>query len=169
VTVFNRSHYEDVLAVRVHKLVPKKVWKARYDQINAFEELLASAGTIVLKFYLHISKEEQAKRLLAREENSNKSYKLSLSDWKDRELWDDYTDAFEDALSQCSPKHAPWHVVPANRKWFRDLAIAQVVVEALEPYVKPWRAALEEQGKEERAAIEEFRKQTVASSSKRAP
>lgn len=157
VVIFNRSHYEDVLVVRVHKLVPKRVWKARFDQINAFEDLLVSNGTILLKFYLHISKDEQEKRLLAREEAPEKAYKLSLADWKERECWDDYTKAFEDALDKCSPKHAPWHIVPANHKWFRDLAISQVVVDALEPYEKAWHEALREQGKREKAAIEAYR------------
>src|SRR5579862_954317 len=158
VTVFNRSHYEDVLAVRIHKLVPKKVWKARFDQINAFEEVLCASDTILLKFYLHISKDEQERRLMAREEDPEKSYKLSLSDWQERQLWDKYTEAFEDAIEHCSTKFAPWHVVPANHKWFRDLAIAQVVVDALEPYASGWRKALEEQGKRERAAIEAYRR-----------
>jgi PPK2 family polyphosphate:nucleotide phosphotransferase len=157
VVVFNRSHYEDVLVVRVHKLVPKKLWKARYDQINAFEDTLVSSGTILLKFYLHISKGEQEKRLLAREENPDKAFKLSLSDWKERECWDDYTEAFDDALDKCSTKHAPWYIVPANHKWFRDLAITQAVVDALDPYAKDWHDALKDRGKKEKLEIEAYR------------
>ncbi len=157
ITLFNRSHYEDVLAARVHKLVPKKIWKARYEAINVFEDLLTSSNTIVLKFYLHISKDEQEKRLRAREENPDKWFKLSLSDWQERELWDRYTEAFEDALSLCSAKCAPWHVIPANHKWFRDLAITQVVVDTLEPYAQGWHASLIEEGKQVMAAIEAYR------------
>ena len=162
VTIFNRSHYEDVLVPRVHKLVPKKVWKARYDQINAFEDLLVSSGTILLKFYLHISKDEQKERLLARENDPDKYFKLSLGDWQERELWDEYTEAIEDALDKCSPKQAPWTVVPANHKWFRDLTIAKAVVEALEPYAKEWHTDLQTEGKKQKAEIDKFRSAEVS-------
>ncbi|RYG35104.1 polyphosphate kinase 2 family protein [bacterium] len=157
IAIFNRSHYEDVLAVRVHNLVPKHVWKRRYDHINAFESLLTDSDTIVLKFYLHITRDEQEERLLAREADPDKAWKLSLGDWKERELWDDYTDAFEAALSKCSPETAPWHVVPANKKWFRDLAIAEALVKALEPNEKQWEAALKVRGEAELAALRTFR------------
>lgn len=157
IVVFNRSHYEDVLVVRVHDLVPKETWKRRYDHINAFERLLIDSNTILLKFYLHISKEEQEERLLEREKESEKAWKLSVGDWKERELWDKYTEAYEDALSKCSPDDAPWRVVPANRKWYRDLVIAQTIVEALEPYEAEWRASLEELGKQQKAELEAFR------------
>jgi PPK2 family polyphosphate:nucleotide phosphotransferase len=159
VTLFNRSHYEDVLVPKVHKLIPKKALKHRYDQINAFEDLLVSSGTILLKFFLHISKDEQEKRLLAREENPNKYFKLSLSDWKERNLWDAYTDAFQEAIEKCDSEEAPWTVVPANHKWFRDLTIAKTIVEALEPYRKSWHAQLLSEGKEQKAAIDEFRQE----------
>ncbi|CAN5664577.1 polyphosphate kinase 2 family protein [soil metagenome] len=159
IAIFNRSHYEDVLAVRVHELVPKPVWKRRYDHINAFESLLIDANTIVLKFLLHISKEEQEERLLAREADPDKAWKLSLGDWKERELWDDYTKAYEDMLSKCSPAVAPWRIVPGDHKWFRDLAIAEAVVQALEPYEKGWHASLAARGKEAKAELEAYRSQ----------
>lgn len=157
ITVFNRSHYEDVLVVRVHNLVPKETWRRRYDHINAFERLLLDSNTILLKFYLHISKEEQEARLLEREKEPEKSWKLSVGDWQERELWDDYTQAYEEALATCSPEDAPWRVVPANRKWFRDLAIAEAIVEALEPYEAEWRASLEELGKQQKKELKAFR------------
>jgi PPK2 family polyphosphate:nucleotide phosphotransferase len=140
--VFNRSHYEDVLVVRVHELVPEEVWKGRYDQINHFESLLASSGTIVLKFFLHISKEEQEERLRAREEEVGKAWKLSAGDWREREHWDAYQAAYEDALSKCSTDAAPWYIVPADRKWFRNLAITETLVETLRPYRDSWKEAL---------------------------
>lgn len=149
VTIFNRSHYEDVLVVRVHKLVPEAVWKRRYDHINHFEALLTDADTIVLKFFLHISKEEQKKRLLEREKDPMKAWKLSPADWKERELWDDYQAAYEDAINRCSTPKAPWYVVPANHKWYRDLAIAETVAAALRPFRKSWVDRLEKIGSEE--------------------
>lgn len=159
ITIFNRSHYEDVLVARVHKLVADKIWRARYEHINHFEKLLADSGTIILKFYLHISKGEQEKRLLAREEDAEKYWKLSAGDWREREHWNDYTRAYEDALNRCSTTHAPWFIVPADKKWFRNLAVAEAIVSALRPYEKQWRARLEEIGQEAKAEIEEFRKQ----------
>ena len=129
--VFNRSHYEDVLAVRVHQLVPKKVWKARYDQINRFEELAVELGTVILKFYLHISKEEQKRRLEERLANPNKNWKFSLGDVQERALWDDYQEAYEDALNKCSTEAAPWYIVPADHKWFRNWMVATVIVDKL--------------------------------------
>lgn len=161
-TIFNRSHYEDVLVVRVHNLAPKPVWKARYDHINHFEQLLVEANTIVLKFYLHISKKEQEERLLEREQDQTKAWKLSVGDWKERELWDEYTVAYEDAINHCSTKDAPWHIVPANKKWFRNLAVAQAIVDALKPYQKAWLKKLEVMGAAEKALIEEFRREKQA-------
>jgi PPK2 family polyphosphate:nucleotide phosphotransferase len=137
-TIFNRSHYEDVLVVRVHQLAPHDVWKKRYDHINDFEKLLAHSGTIVLKFFLHISREEQKERLLEREKDPEKAWKLSVGDWKERSLWDDYMEAYEDVLSRCSSEHSPWYVVPANKKWFRNLAVAEALVDALRPYRDDW-------------------------------
>lgn len=157
ITIFNRSHYEDVLVVRVHKIVPDKVWRARYDHINCFEKLLVESNTIVLKFYLHISKQEQEKRLLEREQDATKYWKLSAGDWKEREYWNDYTRAYEDALNRCSTPQAPWFIVPANKKWFRNLAVAEAIVNALKPYEKQWMKRLEEVGQKSKAEIEAFR------------
>ncbi|MDX2043587.1 MAG: polyphosphate kinase 2 family protein [Acidobacteriota bacterium] len=157
ITIFNRSHYEDVLVVRVHKFVPEQVWRSRYDHINDFEKLLAESNTIVLKFYLHISKQEQEERLLEREQDATKYWKLSAGDWKEREHWDDYTTAYEDALNLCSAPHAPWFIVPANKKWFRNLAVAEAVVAALKPYEEQWMKRLEEIGLKSKAEIEAFR------------
>jgi len=130
--IFNRSHYEDVLIVRVHNLVPPEVWGQRYDQINAFEKLLADTGTTILKFFLYISKEEQKSRFEARLARPEKRWKFSFGDVKERELWDDYIRAYEEALTRCNTPWAPWFIVPANRKWYRNLAISQVIVETLE-------------------------------------
>jgi len=130
--IFNRSHYEDVLVVRVHSLVPEPVWKPRYDQINAFEKMLAESGTTILKFFLHISKEEQKQRFQDRLADPKKNWKFSLGDVKEREYWDDYMRAYEDVFSRCSTPWAPWYIVPADRKWYRDLVIARTIVEALE-------------------------------------
>jgi PPK2 family polyphosphate:nucleotide phosphotransferase len=125
--IWNRSHYEDVLIVRVHKLVPKKVWKARYDQINRFEEILAENGTTIVKFMLHISNGEQKKRLQARIDRPDKWWKFNAGDLKERARWNAYQVAYEDAINRCSTEWAPWHVVPANHKWARDVALAEIV------------------------------------------
>lgn len=130
--IFNRSHYEDVLVVRVHKLVAKEVWSERYDQINEFESILAANGIRILKFFLHISKDEQHKRLMQRIDDADRHWKLSEADFHERKFWDDYTDAYEHALTKCSTKKAPWFVVPANKKWFRNLAVSHVIAETLE-------------------------------------
>jgi PPK2 family polyphosphate:nucleotide phosphotransferase len=155
--VFNRSHYEDVLVVRVHDLVPDKVWKARYDQINAFESILAANNTIILKFYLHISKQEQEQRLLEREQDVTKAWKLSAGDWREREHWDDYIAAYHDVLQRCSTDTAPWYIVPANRKWYRNLAVAEVLVETLRQYRKDWSKTLDAMSKARLAELAEFR------------
>ena len=156
--IFNRSHYEDVLVARVHKLVPKQTWQRRYEQINAFERLLAEdSGTIILKFYLHISREEQQQRLLKREEDPTKSWKLSVGDWQERELWDEYTKAYEAALNRCHSEHAPWFIVPADKKWFRNLAVAQALRDALKPFRESWLEKLGELGLEKKKEIEEYR------------
>jgi PPK2 family polyphosphate:nucleotide phosphotransferase len=154
--VFNRSHYEDLLVVRVHQLVPQKVWKDRYERINEFERLLHASGTIICKFFLHISKGEQRERLLARERDVEKAYKLSPDDWKERERWDQYMAAYEDALSRCSTPHAPWTIVPADRKWHRDLAVAQVLVDRLEQHRRAWRAKLREMNRQRLAELAKF-------------
>jgi PPK2 family polyphosphate:nucleotide phosphotransferase len=132
VVVFNRSHYEDVLVVRVHSLVPKSVWKKRYNQINAFEQMLADEGTVILKFFLHISRDEQRARLQARVDDPQKRWKFQHADLEERKLWDDYQRAYEDAMSKTSTKEAPWYVVPANQKWYRNYVVGSVVVDTLE-------------------------------------
>ncbi|HEY6051970.1 MAG TPA: PPK2 family polyphosphate kinase [Thermoanaerobaculia bacterium] len=164
VAIFNRSHYEDVLVVRVHRLVKRKTWKGRYDLINAFEQLLADEGCIVLKYFLHISKGEQEKRLLAREDDSKNAWKLSLDDWKDRELWDEFTEAYEDVISRCASSQAPWTVVPADAKWYRNLVVAESIAAALKPYRKEWQETLKQEGKRRRAALEGWRADRSAKS-----
>jgi PPK2 family polyphosphate:nucleotide phosphotransferase len=133
VAIFNRSHYEDVLVARVHGLVPKAVWAPRYQLINDFEKLLAvENATTILKFFLHISKDEQLARFEERLDTPAKNWKISDADYKEREYWDQYEAAFEDVLSKTSTKHAPWFVIPANHKWFRDLAISAIIVDAMQ-------------------------------------
>lgn len=153
VGVFNRSHYEAVLVERVRGLVPETTWRARYAHVNAFERLLADEGTIVLKFFLHISREEQEERLLAREQDVTKAWKLNAGDWAERQRWDDYQQAYAEAIARCSTTVAPWWIVPADHKWFRDLAIAQVVRDALVPRRDGWLATLKARGERELAAI----------------
>ena len=157
ISIFNRSHYEDVVVVRVHDLVPEEVWRKRYEQIRQFESLLVASGTIVLKFFLHITKSEQKKRLEAREADATKSWKLSVGDWQEREFWNDYQQAYEDAIAETATKEAPWTIVPANEKWFRDLVIAETVADALRPRRDEWLKELTERGKVARKAIDEFR------------
>lgn len=155
--VFNRSHYEDVLIVRVHNLVPKDVWEQRYKEINQFEKLLARNGTIILKFFLHISYEEQEQRFLAREKDKDKAWKISVDDWKERAYWNDYQAAYEDALSKCSTDEAPWYIVPANHKWYRNLAIAETLVQTMKRYKDEWKAELQERGRKELDALKKLR------------
>ena len=130
--VWNRSHYEDVLIVRVRGLIDKETAQARYEQINNFEKMLAENGLAILKFFLHISKEEQKERLQARLDDPEKHWKFNEGDLKERALWDDYQKAYEDVLNHCSTAHAPWHLVPADKKWARNIAVAEAVVAALE-------------------------------------
>jgi len=132
ITIFNRSHYEDVLVVRVHSLVDEATWSRRYDHINDFERMLADEGTTILKFFLHISKQEQAERLRARLAVPEKQWKFAAGDLTERERWDDYQAAFSEMLERTSTDRAPWHVVPANRKWYRNLVVSEVVIAALE-------------------------------------
>ncbi len=129
--IFNRSHYEDVLVVRVHKLVPREVWEARYEQINNFEQMLSEEGTLILKFFLNISKDEQKQRLRARLEDNTKLWKYNPGDLQERALWDDYMQAYEDMLNKTTTDFAPWYVVPADHKWYRDWVVAGSIVEAL--------------------------------------
>ncbi|HZD12875.1 MAG TPA: PPK2 family polyphosphate kinase [Candidatus Binatus sp.] len=132
IQIFNRSHYEDVLVVRVHRLVPDKVWQRRFREINDFERLLSEDGTTILKFCLHISKEEQKKRLKERLDDPTKNWKFKSSDLPERKHWDEYMQAYEDALSKTSTDYAPWYLIPANHKWYRDLVTCQIIVKALE-------------------------------------
>lgn len=129
--VFNRSHYEEVLVVRVHKLVPTPVWAARYALINEFEKLLVQTGTTLVKFFLHISRDEQRERLQERYDTPRKRWKFSLGDLEERALWEDYMSAYVDALSKTSTTNSPWYVIPANRNWFRDLAISTILAETI--------------------------------------
>jgi PPK2 family polyphosphate:nucleotide phosphotransferase len=130
--IFNRSQYEDVLVVRVHNLVPKEVWRERYKQINEFEEMLDRNNVKILKFFLHISKDEQKKRFMERIDDPDKRWKISNADFQERKFWDDYTTAYEEALERCSTDAAPWFVIPANKKWFRNLAVSHIITETLE-------------------------------------
>ncbi len=130
--IFNRSHYEDVLVVRVHSLVPEHVWQARYDQINTFEQLVVSGSTTLIKVFLHISNEEQRKRLQARLDSPSKRWKFSRGDIEERKLWDTYQRAYEDVLTRCNTPHAPWHIVPGDRKWYRNLLISRILRAALQ-------------------------------------
>ena len=132
IVIFNRSHYEDVLVVRVHDLVPEERWSKRYEHINAFEKLLADEGTTILKFFLHIDLDEQKGRLQARLDDPSKHWKFNVGDLKERALWQDYMAAYEDVLNKTSTDHAPWFILPANRKWLRNLIISTVIVETLE-------------------------------------
>jgi PPK2 family polyphosphate:nucleotide phosphotransferase len=132
VAIFNRSHYEDVLVVRVHKLVPEEIWSKRFDFINIYERQLAANNTHILKFFLHISLDEQLRRYKDRLDDPARQWKISEADYKERDLWPQYTAAYEDALSKTSTAHAPWYIIPANNKWFRDYAVSKIVVEKLE-------------------------------------
>jgi PPK2 family polyphosphate:nucleotide phosphotransferase len=154
IALFNRSHYEDVIAARVHRAVPERVWKARYAHINAFERLLADGNVIILKFCLHVSFEEQVARLVAREKDPRTAWKLNPQDWRELPLSDQVDAAYEDALNKCSSPDLPWYLVPADKKWFRNLAIMQRLVLTLRPYRKEWLNTLKEMGRE---ALKEIR------------
>ncbi|MEE4310343.1 MAG: polyphosphate kinase 2 family protein [candidate division KSB1 bacterium] len=132
ITIFNRSHYEDVLVVRVHSLVPEKTWKKRYDHINQFERMLVDEGTTILKLYLHIDPDEQKERLQSRLDEAHKRWKFNPNDLKERKLWGDYTKAYEDVLNKTSTEWAPWFIIPSNRKWVRDMIISHILIETLE-------------------------------------
>jgi PPK2 family polyphosphate:nucleotide phosphotransferase len=132
VVIFNRSHYEDVLVVRVHKLVPRSVWSKRYDLINDFETMLSQNGTTILKFFLHISPQEQLARFKQRLDDPARQWKISESDYSERELWPRYVEAYEDAMALTSTKHAPWYIIPANHKWFRNLAVSQIIADTMD-------------------------------------
>jgi len=155
--IFNRSHYEDVLVGRVQNLVPEKVWSRRYQAINNFEQLLTENQMIILKFYLHISYDEQERRLIAREQDKDKAWKISAEDWEDRKYWKDYELAYEDALSKCSTDKAPWYIVSANHKWYRNLAVAHTIVHTMRQYKDEWKAGLEARGQQELQRLREMR------------
>lgn len=131
-TIFNRSHYEDVLVARVHRFVPKEVWSRRFEHINAFEHMLADEGTVIRKFYLHIDPDEQKRRLQSRLDHAHKHWKFDPADLAERRLWSDYMNAYEDVLEKTSTEWAPWYVVPANHKWYRNVVVAEVLVKTLE-------------------------------------
>jgi PPK2 family polyphosphate:nucleotide phosphotransferase len=131
IVIFNRSHYEDVLVVRVHELIPEAVWKKRYQQINEFEEMLAEEGTTIFKFFLYISKDEQKNRFVERLENPEKQWKFNPADIEERQYWDSYMQAYQDMLDKTSTKFAPWYVVPANHNWYRDLVISRTIINHL--------------------------------------
>ena len=154
--IFNRSHYEDVLVTRVHNLLPQEVWRSRYAAINNFERLLSQHNMIILKFYLHMSNEEQERRLLAQEKNQADAWKLSTADWAERKYWNDYQAAYEEALSKCSTNEAPWYIVPADQKWYRILLVARTLVHTLREYKDGWEAQLVERGEQELALLAKF-------------
>ncbi len=166
-SIFNRSHYEDVLVARVHDLVPGAIWKERFGHIRDFEDLLAEHGTVIRKYFLHIDKDEQEQRLLQREESAETAWKLNPNDWKEREHWGAYTEAYEDAIAKTATRHAPWTVVPANAKWYRNLVIAESIVEALRSRRKGWEQTLNTMGKAGREALHAYRAQSAASKSAR--
>jgi PPK2 family polyphosphate:nucleotide phosphotransferase len=145
--IFNRSHYESVLVERVKGIAPKKVWRKRYDQINNFESMLAAENTVILKFFLHISKDEQRDRLQARLDEPDKNWKFDPNDLVERKRWDDYMDAFEDAVTNCSTPEAPWYVIPSNRKWFRNWAISDIIVRKMKELPLEYPKAVEDLGK----------------------
>lgn len=157
ICIFNRSHYEDVGVVRVHDIVPEAVWRKRYDHINNFEELLVDSGTLVLKVFLHISADEQKERLMDREADPNAAWKLSAGDWKERVFWDEYQAAYSEAIGRCATKDAPWLVVPADKKWWRNFLVTEAVVNLLEPFEADWRAKLESIGEKAKAELAEYR------------
>ena len=144
--IFNRSQYEDVLVVRVHNLVPEDEWKSRYERINEFEKLLVEGRITIVKCFLHISKEEQRERLQARLDDPTKRWKFSSADLAERKLWDDYQAAYEDALAKCNTTHAPWNVIPSDRKWYRNLVVSELLkdtLEAMDPQFPPSEPGLD--------------------------
>lgn len=157
ITIFNRSHYEDVLVVRVHDLVPEAKWRSRYGKIVNFEDQLSDNETIIVKIFLHISKDEQEQRLIEREQETEKSWKLSVGDWKERQNWEAYQSAYEDAINETATKDSAWHVIPADKKWFRNLAVAEAIVEALRPYKSGWMESLKTVGEKAKVELDAYR------------
>jgi PPK2 family polyphosphate:nucleotide phosphotransferase len=158
IVLFNRSHYEDVIVTKVHGLFPPDVIEPRYAAINNFETLLTQNHTILLKFFLHVSADEQKERLLEREQDREKAWKLAVGDWKEREHWDAYTRAYEEALTRCASA-APWHVVPADRKWYRNYVVLKAIVEGLRPYRAPWLESLSALGRRRADELRAYRKE----------
>jgi PPK2 family polyphosphate:nucleotide phosphotransferase len=156
ISVFNRSHYEDVLTVRVHSMVPQSVWADYYDEIINFEQTLINHNTIVVKFYLNISNEEQLNRLVARGEKVENAWKMNVQDWYERQFWDAYTEAYEVAIGTCSFLQAPWYIIPADDKKYKNCLIARALVETLSPYKSQWLQALEARQEAQYQEIEEF-------------
>ncbi len=154
IAIFNRSHYESVIVERVHKLVPEAVWRPRYQQINDFEHMLTLANTIVFKFFLHISPEEQYERLRARIDDPSKWWKLSPTDWQDRARWDEMEAAYNEMLTKTSTDYAPWYIVPADKKWYRNLVVARTIRERLEPMRQPWKDAIARLGTARKAEVD---------------
>jgi PPK2 family polyphosphate:nucleotide phosphotransferase len=147
IAIFNRSHYEEVLVVRVHDLVPKTTWQRHYGEINAFERLLADSGTTIVKFFLHIDRDEQKARLQDRIDDPTKQWKFKLGDLAERKLWDDYLAAYEEALSRCSTDAAPWYLIPANRNWFRNLAVAEILADTIDDLKPTYPPAVDDLSK----------------------
>jgi PPK2 family polyphosphate:nucleotide phosphotransferase len=157
ITIFNRSHYEDVLVPAVHDSLSNAEIRKRYRHIVDFERMLSDHGTILIKFFLHISEKQQERRLLARERASDKAWKLSEGDWVERKYWKAYQQAYERAIEKTSTSFAPWHVVPADKKWFRNYLVSRTIVSTLKPYRKQWLASLEERGALSKARLKELR------------
>lgn len=157
VGVFNRSHYEDVIVPRVRSLDSRVEWQGRYQEINQFEQMLARNGILIVKFFLHVSRDEQLARLHAREQEITKAWKLSPGDWQERPRWDQYLEAYEEAISRCNSADCPWYVVPANHKWYRNVAVAQVLVETLRGRREEWRTTLRRLSSERLAELAELR------------
>lgn len=154
--IFNRSHYEDVLIVRVHNLVPQEAWSSRYAAINDFERLLAQNDMIIIKFLLHMSIDEQERRLVAQQMNQADAWKVTTADWAERRYWNDYLEAYEEALTKCSTDVAPWYIVPANHKWYRNLLVARTLVHTLSQYKDEWQTQLVKRGEQELALLEQL-------------
>lgn len=158
ITIFNRSHYEDVLVVRVHDLVPESIWSKRYDRINDFEKLLTQNSTIVVKFYLHIDQDEQEKRLKEREQDVEKAWKLNVGDWKERAYWDKYQEAYEQAIGKCADEDSPWYIIPANAKWYRNYLITKILIDTLKQHQNSWLEGLAAVGVKAQAELEAYRR-----------
>jgi PPK2 family polyphosphate:nucleotide phosphotransferase len=157
IVLFNRSHYEDVIVTRVHDLFPPAIIEPRFGAINDFETLLTSNRTVLFKFFLHVSADEQKERLLEREMEPEKAWKLAVGDWKEREYWDAYTSAYEEALTRCSIPAAPWHIVAADRKWYRNYVVLKTIVEGLRPFRAQWLESLSALGKVRMAELREYK------------